>query len=105
MKNELISMVELIDQYRGKFYTKSYNDLTIEMVQKLDLYENYANFLNTPLNISMFVPSIKVGDKWKVLENPNLNMNLKNPDFKHLEYQTAKDNVIFEGFTLRYLFR
>jgi hypothetical protein len=97
MKNELISMVELIDQYRGKFYTKSYNDLTIEMVQKLDLYENYANFLNTPLNISMFVPSIKVGDKWKVLENPNLNMNLKNPDFKHLEYQTAKDNVIFEG--------
>ena len=59
----------------------------------------------------MFVPAIKVGDKWEVLEMPKdygTWINLKR-DNVYLslnawndceQYQTAKDNVIFEGFEL-----
>ena len=111
MKNELISMVELIDQHKGRFKTMSNGDYAPQMAEKLDLYENYANFLNTPLNISMFVPAIKVGDKWEVLEMPpkyelflkykfdGLDRNGYNLDWLNdcEQYQTAKDNVIFEG--------
>ena len=102
-------MVELIDQHKGRFETMSNGDYAPQMAEKLDLYENYATFLNTPLNISQFIPAIKVGDKWEVLEMPEdydtwinfkrdniyLSLNTWN-DCE--QYQTAKDNVIFEGF-------
>tara|TARA_R110002167_G_scaffold106599_7_gene273257 strand:+ start:2147 stop:2578 length:432 start_codon:yes stop_codon:yes gene_type:complete len=99
-KNELISMVDFA--------------LTCEARKDNDPWEyansvlNYAEFLNTPLNISMFVPAIKVGDKWEVLEMPEYRdtkgmSNAYSIDFNlgfdeaMEEYQTAKEQCLFEG--------
>ena len=46
----------------------------------------------------MFVPAIKVVDEWEVLREPiDYYPYGKSLDEVH-QYQTAKDNVIFEGF-------
>ena len=73
----------------------------------------YATFLNTPLNLSMFVPCVKVGDKWEVLEDKGECSCAGNADYCHgcnslhyhcdafkesEQYQKAKENLIFEGF-------
>lgn len=64
---------------------------------------DYANFLNQPLNISMFVPAVFDDGKWVVLEIP-IKLNDKDSEVfysasdKEIEqYQQAKDKVIFEG--------
>jgi len=61
----------------------------------------YANFLNQPLNISMFVPAKLVDDKWVVLEEPQ---PIKRDSclwfLENEEYRQAKENVIFEGFEI-----
>ena len=95
MKNELISMVS---------FTLTHESNSIS--ECLEGLWNYAKFLNQPLNISMFVPAIKVEDKWEVLEMPkecDLNSSwsdITNAYYDIPQYQTAKDNVIFEGWTL-----
>lgn len=107
MKNKLISMVDRVLNWEYD-PTKSVDS---QYFNKFRDYEKYATFLNTPLNLSMFVPAIKVGDIWEVLEEPNMR-DYAEPDKIVLEcshnrylidceqYQKAKDNVIFEGWTL-----
>ena len=94
MKNELISMVAYVLLGISECYKDTYEYNT-----------QYATFLNTPLNISMFVPAIKVGDKWEVLEMPikpsydnQINRFLHQGDLE--QYQTAKEQCLFEGWTL-----
>lgn len=76
---------------------------------KYDKMVSFAKFLNSPLNLGMFVPAKLVDGVWVVLEEP-LKMDYipfegrqtKHPiecyesDLK--EYQEAKDRVLFEGF-------
>ena len=100
-ENRLISMVEFVlipkhnyYGYKGQSYGAFHYNHNIRL-------EKYANFLNQPLNISMFVPAVFDGGKWVVLEDPNLNMNLTNPELKHQQYQQAKDKVIFEGWKFK----
>jgi len=74
---------------------------------------DYANFLNQPLNISMFVPAKLVDGEWVVLKEPKgvkccsgiLKDCYCRGDLQFVyedvqEYQIAKENVIFEGFEL-----
>jgi len=67
---------------------------------------NYATFLNQPLNIGMFVPAIEVEGKWEVLEMPKeyelftayKGALVNNVSFDiSRQYQQAKDKVLFEG--------
>lgn len=108
MKNELISMVDFVQWIKFE-PPKTDESHSNHFGYKFGAVCKYANFLNTPLNISMFVPAIKVGDKWEVLEEFNVvpyNGHTDSCDclecnkmYKQYEqYQTAKDNVIFEGF-------
>lgn len=105
MKNELISMVSFVlaQHHRGNGnHTVGDEVISFHSVLK------YANFINTPLNISMFVPAIKVVDKWEVLEMPESLKGFYETDKEGMiqerkdvkQYQTAKDNVLFEGFEL-----
>lgn len=106
MKNELISMVDFVLAEKIKRSDKN----VYKHATRFLFCEDYATFLNTPLNISMFVPAIKVGDKWEVIYEPTKNywdIDLfviksakKIYDKKLKQYQTAKDKVIFEGWTL-----
>jgi len=98
--NKLISMVDFvldIDTYEETVYDDCM------------LIKEYANFLSAPLNIGMFVPAIKVGGEWEVLEEPKDYKRFKDSVIQEYtvlndngmlceQYQTAKDNVIFEGF-------
>lgn len=97
---ELISMVDFVLTENA---TNNYG-------HTLGRILNYAEFLNTPLNIGMFVPAVKVDGKWVVLEKPKeenyifgvgdkpRKMILDHQYNKDLEqYQKAKDNVLFEG--------
>lgn len=100
MKKELISMVDFVLGRENWLDVYYYGEGVIIL--------NYANFLNTPLNISMFVPAIKVGDKWEVLEEPPHYMAIleletrkdviKNSYGNIYKYQTAKDKTLFTGF-------
>jgi hypothetical protein len=63
--------------------------------EKLSLIVGYAKFLKQPLTLGMFVPCDENG---KVLIDPSKNLNLINPDFKHVQYKEAQERVLFEGF-------
>ncbi len=99
--NKLISMV---DRVLGYEYDKT-RPVHSQYFDKWKAYETYANFLNTPLNLSMFVPCKKVGDEWEVLKRPDFrdyqdddcvtDWNLYNKDED--EFMQAKENVLFEG--------
>lgn len=111
-KNELISMVDFV--FRCDNLYPPMNELEVtNTVHEYGKIKNYANFLNQQLNISQFVPAIKVGDEWEVLEMPEYRdtkgmSNAYSIDFNlgfdeaMEEYQTAKDNVIFEGFKVKW---
>jgi hypothetical protein len=68
----------------------------------------FANFLSQQPNIGMFVPAVEENGEWKKLEEPNHYKEWKSEldrGFEHAyenlimkQYQTALDNVIFEGF-------
>ena len=67
---------------------------------KYCLVREYANFLNQPLNLGMFVPAIEVEGKWEVLEEP-ICYGVGDEQYygsRMDEYQQAKDRVLFEGF-------
>ena len=97
-KKELISMVAFVGKkakqgvQAGRLYNKRQTDILFEIY-------NYRTFLNLKLNISMFVPAIFEGGKWVVLEyaHPKPTEDVEGYD-KYVQYQTALDNVIFEGF-------
>ncbi len=104
-KVELISMVKFV---LADHEARNDNDA----FEFSNLVLIYANFLNTPLNISMFVPAIEVNCKWEVLEKPkeeNYIFGVGDKPRKMIvdpqydkdceQYQNALDNVLFEGFT------
>jgi len=132
MKKELISIVdfvkfinsltttELIKEFPNHFteYRPSLHKDMVRYLLSIDaikwkITKEFMQFLNTPLNLSMFVPCVKVGDKWEVLEDKGECSCAGNTDYCHgcnslhyhcdafkesEQYQKAKENVIFEGF-------
>lgn len=57
---------------------------------------NYANFLKQPLKLEMFIVCDEDGN---VFEEPINNFNLEIEDSnKWIEYNNAKEKVLFEGF-------
>lgn len=108
MENELISIGERNLKLEAK-YLPDLSEVELCNYQMYSLLSlKFTRFCHETLNISIFVPAIKVGDKWEVLEMPNM--------FKYFEhrstwydetrydwvedceqYQTAQSNVIFEG--------
>ena len=98
---KLISMTEFVlEQY------EKYENLA----KYCESVYNHANFLRQTLNISMFVPAKFIDGVWVVLEEPNpisigeqIHKNLYEAiyDLKEVEeYESAKSNVLFEGFVL-----
>lgn len=92
---KLMSMVDFVLYYKDKCK---------DMVDYIDVIENYAEFLKQPLTLDMFVP---INEKGKVLEEPNIkNHFLSKVAFRSSytraskEYQQAKERVLFEGFEL-----
>jgi hypothetical protein len=103
-KDKLVSMVEFIGNHAGKYETMAEGGYAPQMAEKLDLYENYANFLETSLNLSMFVPCEFVGGEWVVLEEPKDWMqyevlgDVKNRDITLcVQFQKAKELVLFDN--------
>lgn len=104
MENRLITMVDFV--LKANTTLKSNSDESKEVLKFWDCIK-YAKFLNTPLNIGMFVPAIEVDGKWEVLEEPE-KLNQSDPYIETIhaqtnlkqwkQYQKAKDKLIFEGF-------
>jgi len=94
-------------------YVLQFENLEPELPDYLSCIK-YANFLREELNIGMFVPAKKVNGIWIVLEEPLQQSkkykitNIKDKeDFDSkkwtadfVEYQEAKENVLFEGFEI-----
>lgn len=99
MKNKLISMVDMVLSHDNRHPT-----IAKDAMKYCGIFD-YAIFLNTPLNISMFVPAIEVDGKWEVLDMPTTSTRFTNGLGKEIyssleQYQTAKYKVIFEGCVL-----
>ena len=98
---KLASMIDFVLHCTKSVDEMDNSDLLNQYAYKLDKIEDYATFLNQPLNIGMFVPAIEVGGEWEVLEMPdgwgnvNVDREMTEHDYK---YKTAKDRVLFEGF-------
>ena len=65
----------------------------------------FANFLSHQPNIGMFVPAVFEDGEWRVIEKPRLRWKNSKDRWgtsvetdEWIEYTTALDNVIFEGF-------
>jgi hypothetical protein len=67
---------------------------------------DYVNFLSQQPNIGMFVPAVEENGEWIVLIYPTIydpRSKTGNTEYNEFEdamnqYQTALDNVIFDGF-------
>jgi hypothetical protein len=80
----------------------------IEFIAYDNLWEkviNFANFLSQQPNIGMFVPAVFEDGEWRVLSKPIFDFNNEYDGEKRREFaialkefETALDNVIFEGF-------
>jgi hypothetical protein len=80
-------MVEYVKQ---TYYTFKLDNDTV-------LYKiiDFANFLSQQPNIGMFVPAVFEDGEWRILEAPNRSTHTNE---ECDQYQTALDNVMFEGF-------
>jgi hypothetical protein len=81
------------------------NSRTKPMREVFNYLENFANFFSQQPNIGMFVPAVFEDGEWRVLEEPKPihTYGLEPLDYEYnddevLQYKTAIDNVIFEGF-------
>ena len=85
---KLISMTEFVLEQREK--------RNKDNIRFLDC-EKYANFLNQPLTLGMFIPCDEDGN---VLKEPKNNGNQSTEFFSVAfdKYQQAKDKVLFERF-------
>lgn len=59
------------------------------------LRENYDNFLDMPLELSMFIP---IGDNGDILEEPIFNDTYPGNQNECEDYIEAKERCLFEGF-------
>ena len=92
---KLISMMDFVEIVE---HPQTQEHASNETALRLDFYDSvtrYAKFLKQPLTLGMFVPCNEDG---KVLIDPSKNLNLRNPDFKHIQYKEAQERVLFEGF-------
>tara|TARA_R110000772_G_C13215638_1_gene431354 strand:+ start:492 stop:905 length:414 start_codon:yes stop_codon:yes gene_type:complete len=90
------------DKVTAKDYSDFYTSEVI-MSMKFEKCVNYANFLNQPLTLGMFVPCDLEGNVLKepqkldqsdpYVEAVHANQNLK----EWQQYQQAKERVLFEG--------
>ena len=95
---KLISMIE--------FALEQKSNLDFNPSNKWKDCENYANFLNQPLKLEMFVPCDEDGN---VLEEPQLKTIqnsfdeiVEDYDYDECEvYKQAKDKVLFDGFSVQ----
>lgn len=85
MKKHLIPMTDFVLNLDN-------NDLN---EKKIESIFNYANFLKQPVKIEMFIPC---DDDGNVLEIPQYKSNEEKVEQEFLEYQKAKEKVLFEGF-------
>jgi hypothetical protein len=104
-KIKLPSMVEYVKLQKEKYIkTNRTNEFACRVL-------DYSNILPQQPNIRMFVPAVFEDGEWRVLTEPNASQEKYNnynivqtifddklyyEDLKN--YQTALDNVIFEGF-------
>lgn len=77
-----------------------------KLISMVDYLPNhpYSKFLKQTLSIEMFVPCKLVDGVWVVLEEPKpcdcmgYTEDCGGCEFTNIEYQEAKDRVLFEGF-------
>lgn len=96
---KLTSMTQFVlEQSKAQFEDSGdeshiHNEWSNYMAIKLDRIEGYANFLQQPLTLGMFVPCDLDGN---VIEL-EYHIDQYNQGFKD-KYQQAKERVLFEGF-------
>lgn len=104
-KIKLPSMVEFV-----RLLLNEENSRTKPMREVFNYLEKFANFLSQQPNISMFVPAVLENGEWRILEEPEMVYtqygfdNCPEPAYDDEEckqYQTALDNVMFEGFEVK----
>ena len=84
-------LIKMSDYVLDKQRFKEDSDIAIFNVT------NYANFLNQPLELGMFVPC---DDNGNVLEDIIGNGMIHNYSEKVKQYEQAKDKVLFDGFDI-----
>lgn len=102
---KLISMCAYIDRLEKRIGLTSLSAQAEVARQNWFMSRDYKDFLKQELNIGMFVPAVKVGDKWEVLVDPRTEDdiiidkigNCRLLKKGEIEYQAAKQNVVFEG--------
>ena len=102
---KLISMTDFVlEQYAIITVIDEINDAK----KLLNKIFNYANFLNQPLKLEMFVPCDEDGNvleepkNYKQWERKALNTPYDLDLIKYEQYQQAKEKVLFEGFEYGY---
>ena len=103
---KLISMTDFVLEQTKNFNAVVYDDLETASINLIERIENYANFLNQPLKLEMFVPCNENGNvleepkRWKdYLQYPDSFDGNKEWDELY-DYQQAKEKVLFEGFKI-----
>ena len=107
-KIKLPSMAEYVSILgESSTFDKDITDWINEELGKLEKIRSFTKRISQQPNIGMVVPAVFEDGEWRVLEDP-YNYDLYNSgysgtdkDIDFLEcqkYQTALDNVIFEGF-------
>ena len=87
---KLISMTSFIEHIGNRYEHESYN-------QDLGLIYNYCNFLKQPLKLEMFVPCDDEGNVLEDIIGHGLTNGYKD---KVIQYQQAKEKVLFEGCSI-----
>lgn len=103
MENRLVSMVDFVlklnNKNSGTYVNSEAHQLLFDMYSKI---WKYANFLKQPLKLGMFVPCDE--NDVPLVEPKNMADSILDGDngkewaIKKIEYQQAKDRVLFEGF-------
>lgn len=104
MENKLIPLTEFvnrIDELVPENYTSS-NRRISEIKDRYETIKRYASFLSRPLTLSMFVPAASNGEvlKGKPL-SPADDSEWIRWENEQEEFFTARDKVLFEGWTMR----
>jgi hypothetical protein len=94
-KIKLPSMVEFVSILgESSTFDKDITDWINEELGKLEKIRSFTKRISQQPNIGMFVPSVFEDGEWRILEAPNRSTHTNE---ECDQYQTALDNVIFEG--------
>ena len=99
---KLISMTDFVLEIAEQDFRHKHKDQVYQQAFKMVSIIQYANFLNQPLTLGMFVPC---GEDGNVLEEPNEKdeqfygaYGISNLNKAKNKYKAAKYRVLFEGF-------